>query len=79
MARKTVVVIGLGYAGVQVAQALDAYARVVAIDRHSSFFHNLAGPLAIADQAYTQRVPFSPPSPPNQLGRVRRLSDAAVA
>ena len=54
--KKTVVVVGLGYAGMKVASKLDGAANVIAIDRHSHFFHTFSGPHAITDAAFTERV-----------------------
>ena len=61
--KKTVVVVGLGYAGVKIASKLDGVANVIAIDRHTHHFHAPAGPLAIVDAAYTERVRTSPTCP----------------
>jgi len=52
----TVVIVGLGFAGVSVANELDGVAHVVAIDRHAGIFHNLAGPLAIVDAGIVAKV-----------------------
>jgi len=56
--KPTVAIVGLGYAGVITAHALLAAgkARVVGIDRGTSFFHRMSGPLAIADPAFAAQL-----------------------
>jgi apoptosis-inducing factor 2 len=55
-AQPTVAVIGGGYAGVNVAKALDEVAHVVLIEPKDAFVHNVAALRALADPAWLPRI-----------------------
>jgi NADH dehydrogenase FAD-containing subunit len=54
--RPTVVVAGGGYAGVNVAKALDDVADVVLVEPKDAFQHNVAALRAVADPAWVPRI-----------------------
>jgi NADH dehydrogenase FAD-containing subunit len=56
--RPSVVVVGGGYAGVNVAKALDDVADVVLIEPKDAFVHNVAALRALADPAWLPRIFF---------------------
>jgi NADH dehydrogenase FAD-containing subunit len=56
--RPSVVVVGGGYAGVNVAKALDDIADVVLIEPKDAFVHNVAALRALADPAWLPRIFF---------------------
>ena len=55
-ARPTVVVVGGGYGGVNVAKALDEVADVVLVEPKDSFVHNVASLRALVDPSWLPRV-----------------------
>lgn len=55
-ARPLVVVLGGGYAGVQVARPLDDVADVVLVEPKDDFVHNVAALRALADPAWLDRI-----------------------
>jgi NADH dehydrogenase FAD-containing subunit len=54
--KPTVVVLGGGYAGVQVARPLDDVADVVLVEPKDDFVHNVAALRALADPAWLERI-----------------------
>ena len=71
----TVVVIGGGYAGVNVAKALDDVAEVVLVEPKDAFQHNVAALRALADPAWLPQI-FLPYG--RLLARGRVVADRAV-
>jgi len=55
-ARPTVVVLGGGYAGVQVARPLDDLADVVLVEPKDHFVHNVAALRALVDPSWLERI-----------------------
>jgi NADH dehydrogenase FAD-containing subunit len=55
-AKPTVVVIGGGYAGVNVAKALDEAADVVLVESKDAFVHNVAALRALVDPSWLARI-----------------------
>jgi NADH dehydrogenase FAD-containing subunit len=74
-ARPIVVVLGGGYAGVQVARPLDDVADVVLVEPKDDFVHNVAALRALADPSWLERIylPYT-----GLLGRGRVIRDRAV-
>ena len=74
-ARPTVVVLGGGYAGIQVARPLDDLADVVLVEPKDDFVHNVAALRALVDPAWLERIylPYT-----GLLGRGRVIKDRAV-
>jgi apoptosis-inducing factor 2 len=74
-ARPTVVVLGGGYAGVQVARPLDDVADVVLVEPKDDFVHNVASLRALADPSWLERIylPYD-----GLLGHGRVVRDRAV-
>jgi NADH dehydrogenase FAD-containing subunit len=74
-ARPVVVVLGGGYAGVQVARPLDDVADVVLVEPKDDFVHNVASLRALADPAWLERIylPYD-----GLLGRGRVVRDRVV-
>ena len=74
-ARPTVVVLGGGYAGIQVARPLDDLADVVLVEPKDDFVHNVAALRALADPTWLERIylPYD-----GLLGRGRVIRDRAV-
>jgi NADH dehydrogenase FAD-containing subunit len=74
-ARPTVVVIGGGYGGVNVAKALDDVADVVLVEPKDAFVHNVAALRALADPSWLPRIylPYD-----RLLARGRVVRDRAV-
>jgi apoptosis-inducing factor 2 len=74
-ARPTVVVLGGGYAGIQVARPLDDVADVVLVEPKDDFMHNVAALRALVDPSWLERIylPYS-----GLLGRGRVIRDRAV-
>jgi apoptosis-inducing factor 2 len=74
-ARPTVVVLGGGYAGVQVARPLDDLADVVLVEPKDDFVHNVAALRALVDPSWLERIylPYT-----GLLGRGRVIQDRAV-
>jgi len=70
-----VVVLGGGYAGVQVARPLDDVADVVLVEPKDDFVHNVAALRALADPSWLERIylPYD-----GLLGRGRVIRDLAV-
>jgi apoptosis-inducing factor 2 len=56
LARPTVVVLGGGYAGVQVARPLDDVADVVLVEPKDDFVHNVAALRALVDPSWLGRI-----------------------
>ncbi|MGH3173546.1 MAG: hypothetical protein ACRDPF_06715, partial [Streptosporangiaceae bacterium] len=54
--RPTVVVLGGGYAGVQVARPLDGLADVVLVEPKDDFVHNVAALRALVDPSWLERI-----------------------
>ena len=73
--RPTVVVIGGGYGGANVAKALDDVADVVLVEPKDAFQHNVAALRALADPAWLPRI-FLPYG--GLLARGRVVPDRAV-
>ena len=71
----TVVVVGGGYAGVNVAKALDDVAEVVLVEPKDAFQHNVAALRALADPAWLPQI-FLPYG--RLLARGRVVADRAV-
>jgi apoptosis-inducing factor 2 len=71
----TVVIVGGGYAGVNVAKALDEIADVVLIEPKDAFVHNVASLRALADPSWLPRIYLSYAG---LLARGRVLRDRAV-
>lgn len=57
-ARPSVVVLGGGYGGINVAKALDEVAEVSLVDPAEAFFHNVAALRALADPQWLNRIFF---------------------
>ena len=55
-ARPTVVVLGGGYAGIQVARPLDDVADVVLVEPKDDFVHNVAALRALVDPSWLERI-----------------------
>ena len=74
-ARPTVVVLGGGYAGIQVARPLDDVADVVLVEPKDDFMHNVAALRALVDPSWLKRIylPYA-----GLLGRGRVIRDRAV-
>jgi apoptosis-inducing factor 2 len=74
-ARPTVVVLGGGYAGVQVARPLDDVADVILVEPKDDFVHNVAALRALADPSWLERIylPYA-----SLLGRGQVIRDQAV-
>jgi len=74
-ARPTVVVLGGGYAGIQVARPLDDVADVVLVEPKDEFVHNVAALRALVDPSWLERIylPYT-----GLLGRGRVIRDRAV-
>src|SRR4030081_3259085 len=73
--RRTVVVIGGGYGGVNVAKALDADVEVVLVEPKDAFVHNIGALRALVDPAFLPRI-FLPYN--SLLARGRVVRDRAV-
>jgi apoptosis-inducing factor 2 len=71
----TVVVVGGGYGGVNVAKALDDVADVILVEPKDAFQHNVAALRALADPAWVPRI-FLPYD--RLLARGRVVADRAV-
>lgn len=56
--RRTVAIVGGGYAGITVAKALDDAAEVVLVDPRDAFVHNLASLRALVDPEWLPRIFF---------------------
>ncbi|HEX4219856.1 MAG TPA: FAD-dependent oxidoreductase, partial [Acidimicrobiales bacterium] len=54
--RPTVAVVGGGYAGVNVAKALDATADVVLVEPRDAFMHNIAALRALVDPSWLPKI-----------------------
>jgi apoptosis-inducing factor 2 len=74
-ARPTVVVLGGGYAGIQVAQPLDDLADVVLVEPRDDFVHNVAALRALVEPSWLERI-YLPYTRLLRHGRVTR--DRAV-
>ena len=74
-ARPTVVVIGGGYGGVNVAKALDEHVNVVLVEPKDAFVHNIGALRALVDPAFLPKI-FMPYDRLLAHGRVVR--DRAV-
>src|ERR1700730_1654432 len=74
-ARPVVVVLGGGYAGIQVARPLDDLADVVLVEPKDDFVHNVAALRALVDPGWLERIylPYT-----GLLGRGRVIRDRAV-
>ena len=74
-ARPVVVVLGGGYAGVQVARPLDDLADVVLVEPKDHFVHNVAALRALVDPSWLERIylPYT-----GLLGAGRVIQDRAV-
>ena len=75
---KRVIIIGGGYAGTQLARALDADAEVMLVEPREAFVHNVGAIRAVVDPALTERLIF----PYDRLlkrGRVIRERAVAVS
>src|ERR1700724_3030640 len=73
--RPTVVVIGGGYGGVNVAKALDAYVEVVLVEPKDAFVHNIGALRALVEPTFLPNI-FLPYDHLLSHGRVVR--DRAV-
>jgi NADH dehydrogenase FAD-containing subunit len=56
--RPTVAIVGGGYGGIKVAQALDEAADVILIEPKDSFEHNVASLRALVDPSWSPRIHF---------------------
>src|SRR4030088_94240 len=74
--RASVVVVGGGYGGVNVAKALDDVADVTLVDPTEAFVHNIAAWRALVDPEWLDRI-FFPYE--HLLAHGRFLRDRAVA
>src|SRR4051794_30066740 len=74
--RPTVVVLGGGYGGIQVAKELDDVADVTLVDPKDAFVHNVAAWRALVEPEWLDRI-FFPYS--RLLAEGRFLRDSAVA
>ena len=74
-ARPTVVVLGGGYAGIQVVRPLDGVADVVLVEPKDDFVHNVAALRALVDPSWLERIylPYT-----GLLGHGRVIRDRAV-
>jgi apoptosis-inducing factor 2 len=74
-ARPTVVVIGGGYGGINVAKPLDEVADVILVEPKDAFVHNVASLRALADPSWLPRIylPYD-----SLLARGRIVRDRAV-
>ena len=74
-ARPTVVVLGGGYAGIQVARPLDDVADVILVEPKDDFMHNVAALRALVDPSWLEQIylPYT-----GLLGRGRVIRDRAV-
>ena len=61
--RPTVVVVGLGYGGLDVATQLSKVARVIGIDARETMVHRFGGPLVLTDATVTSKVCLPAPGP----------------
>jgi NADH dehydrogenase FAD-containing subunit len=59
LAKPTVVVIGGGYGGINVAKSLDDVAEVVLMEPKDAFVHNVAALRALADPSWLPKIFFS--------------------
>ncbi len=75
--RPTVVVVGGGYGGVNVAKALDEVADVVLVEPKDAFFHNVAALRGLVDPTWLPRI-FIPYDGLLTNGRVVRGRAASV-
>jgi NADH dehydrogenase FAD-containing subunit len=75
LARPTVVVIGGGYGGINVAKSLDDVADVVLVEPKDAFVHNVAALRALADPSWLPKI-FFPYA--GLLSRGRVVRDRAV-
>src|ERR1700735_2405954 len=57
-ARPSVVVLGGGYAGINVAKSLDDVADVVLVEPKDAFVHNVAALRALVDPGWLPRIYF---------------------
>src|SRR4030081_352851 len=57
--RPTVVVVGGGYGGIQVAKALDETSDVVLVEQKDAFMHSIAALRALVDPSWASRIFFS--------------------
>jgi NADH dehydrogenase FAD-containing subunit len=57
--RPTVVVVGGGYGGIDVAKALDETSEVVLVEQKDAFMHNIAALRALVDPSWAPRIFFS--------------------
>src|SRR5712691_11945560 len=73
--RPTVVVIGGGYGGVNVANALDAVVEVVLVEPKDAFVHNIGALRALVEPAFLPKI-FLPYD--RLLTRGRVVRDRAV-
>jgi Pyridine nucleotide-disulphide oxidoreductase len=75
LARPVVVVLGGGYAGVQVARPLDDLADVVLVEPKDHFVHNVAALRALVDPSWLERIylPYT-----GLLGAGQVIKDRAV-
>src|ERR1700751_1528717 len=71
----TVVVLGCGCAGIQVARPLDDLADVVLVEPKDDFVHNVAALRALVDPAWLERVYLAYTG---LLGRGRGVRDRGV-
>ena len=74
-AMPTVVVLGGGYAGIQVAPPLDDLADVVLVEPKDDFVHNVAALRALVDPSWLKRIylPYS-----GLLGNGQVIRDRAI-
>ena len=75
-ARPVVVVLGGGYAGVQVARPLDDLADVVLVEPKDDFVHNVAALRALVDPSWLERI-YLPYTGLLGTGRVPRAGRTA--
>lgn len=73
---KRVIIIGCGYAGYALAQALDRHVDVVVVEPRDAFLHNVAAIRAVTDPALLERIilPYG-----KLLTRGKVLRDRAIA
>src|ERR1700677_4199708 len=77
-ARPTVIVIGGGYGGVNVAKALDEIADVTLVEPKDAFFHNVAALRGLADPSFLPTI-FIPYSGLLANGRIVHLRPTDIA